>query len=291
MSTSNSKKIAFFISHGKNIGNGHLSRCTQLCNVLASRGHCPSIILEDEDATIENHYIQNMQRDFDIIVHDSNHDLSHFFSNSCPYKIGLDYSGNYQNEFHSLIFLYDHNPKLRQSFTGHKFEGIEFAIINKNVKKLSEYIKKKCFHKLSIAIGGYSTVSLLKSTLQKINVDLFDTITLYSLNREILTLENDFKGITFMIGKSLDENFFNASHIICNAGTTVLESLYLGHKPFVVPQTEHERNFSNYLVHSDYCYHFETQYSKLSHEFPLISPPLLDGLGDERICNIILGNF
>lgn len=282
------RNIVFFVNYGPKIGWGHAFRCAQLIKVLNSQGENAFIYSDDSDLSTKlGVSISTNISDGDILVHDCITDIEEFpwHLRDTHRLIALDYNGNNQDHFNAMIFLIDHFSEKRAGYTGDYYCGTSFSIIKNSVKEASLELTQK--GRVTISLGGQPSSSLLSNVLGKLEDNSLDYY-LYAMHVDESIIES-FPKINFILGKDVSTSIAESEYIICNAGTTSLESLALGHKPYLIHQTWHEKNFKKQLLDDNLAYDFYDEFHSLNSKRSKRKHIDIDG--DKRICKIILGEI
>lgn len=257
-------------------------------------------------ATQYNIPISNILLDFyDIILFDSpyNFMFTHKLppevyetilnlKKKCTLFIGLDYCRFEENLCDIAINLYNHNKENLKKFTGKIYAGLEYTILKPDIisaKKTNPTIKNTFL----ICIGGEDPCSHALMILNKFqDFKHHFSIVLGPANKnkheiqKIVTDKNNYYESVTNMGELL------MSHkiIICNGGTTLLESLYLEKNIIPIGQSEIEDAFISNIPAHFFSVH---DIPKLIEEKSVYCSQknLIDDKGKERIASILLQEF
>ena len=275
-------KTGFIRSYGSSkYGMGHLFRSLAVANFLKKKGIVIKFLLNAaENIELENFFkdkqIEIVQTDGEIfperdfLLYDMPYPDPRFianFRNSNPnaQMTALDYSDSADENITTIINLFDHKRMLvgREKNNKTRFlRGPEFAIIREQFFPLRNLQKNisETIENVLITFGGAdpagNTLKLLENPkwFQNMRVTAIIGVN-FSSKKQILeksrTLPHNFKVIE-AVG-NIETYMSNADLVICGAGTTLLESMFLGIPTIVVPQTEDETIFGKFIETQNGC--------------------------------------
>ena len=233
------KKIAIVTENNKNSGNGHFRRMKGLLLYLKGKKKNSKIFMLNKNYELT--LIKKYEPDLIVCDFQSYNNKKY----SSLYKIKnckIMNIENYDNSNYDLnISVIDHNSKL----AGKRVSGLNYAMIRPEIKKINKKISTK-----SIFVNLGSTES--KKKVKEISLSLkglstkfnFIFITKFYKHFNVTISDQKFK----YYAPKFFLKYFNSSIInITNGGLTLIEALYLRKKIIVIPQTEYEKKFSNYL--------------------------------------------
>ena len=168
------------------------------------------------------------------------------------FLVALDYY--FINKFIDLkINLFNHNKNIIRR-NDNVFTGLKFSIIRKSLKNHINLSDKEYKKKIMISFGGSDKK---KNTLKVINwlsdsnfnnFDIYLTKTIYNNNLpSLLKFKKNNQISVLKEFSDFDKKIKKSYLIFCGGGSTLLESCYCGIPAIVIPQTQNENKFANYL--------------------------------------------
>ncbi len=275
-------KTGFIRAYGSSkYGMGHLFRSLAVANFLKKKGIVVKFLL----MTAENAELKDFFKDkpfeiaqtdgeifpvADFLLYDMPFPDPGFianFRNSNPIAqiTALDYSDSADENITTIINLFDHQRMLAKREKNNKtrfLSGPEFAIIREQFFPLRNLQKNisETIENVLITFGGAdpagNTLKLLENPkwFQNMRVTAIIGVN-FTSKKQILeksrTLPHNFKVIE-AVG-NIETYMSNADLVICGAGTTLIESMFLGIPTIVIPQTGDEAIFGKFIETQDGC--------------------------------------
>lgn len=317
-------KTGFIRSYGSSkYGMGHLFRSLAVANFLKGKGITVKFLLN----AAENGELKDFFKDkqFEIVETDGvifpetnfllydmpfpNHEFISKFRKINPKAqiTALDYSDSGDQNITTIINLFDHQRMLvgREKNKKTKFlNGPEFAIIREQFLPLRNSQKKinGTIENILITFGGAdpagNTLKLLENHEWFQNMFVTAIIGVnFSSKKQIIEksriLPNNFK-IIEAVG-NIETYMAKSDLIICGAGTTLLEAMFLGIPTIIVPQTEDETVFGKFIESQNGCVFANLSENDMENVLKMVkncgfrkkmsdnAMRLVDGKGIERI--------
>lgn len=208
--------------------------------------------------------------------------------------------------------LYDHSQQMRKAFSSKirgslYFEGPQYAIIRDEIRRLRpRHPQKTPYNRVNITvtIGGadpYKRTLDVADDLRKLGKHVNElTFIVGELTESRMEdeLSKLLRGTNYQImraPKKFAEYLANADLVVCNGGTTLLESMHLGKPTVVYPQTEAERSHAVHHAHNGACSLSEELEETVASEYlreklACKAWETVDGKGSRRIAETIRAN-
>ncbi|HON52619.1 MAG TPA: hypothetical protein P5243_03670 [Bacteroidales bacterium] len=201
--------------------------------------------------------------------------------------IGLDYCRFSENICDIAINLCNHNTEKISEFNGKIYEGIQYAILKPDVLEA----KGKTIQKIAtflVSIGGEDShsytlqiITKLRAYTQKFSVVVGPWHKDFEEIQKICNFNQIYHNVTNM-GELISAHDI----IICNGGTTLLESMYLEKQIIPVAQSEFEKHFISCC--SSQFYTLDDIPILLNQNNETINYSNIDTFGKKRILSIVL---
>jgi spore coat polysaccharide biosynthesis predicted glycosyltransferase SpsG len=241
-------EIIIFAPASAIIGGSHAIRMAALAKIITNLRYKVTMFQEIE--SLRNYVTQISEKTLIIldVPEKFNHNLA-FLSKINLVRIGYEYSGELEVEYNIVPFAF----KSRQ-FSAKKtlFTGMKYLILRPEIKKRFSRSTEQKFDAV-ISLGAGDTLDKALEIRRKI-------LSQYqSLNVKIVLGEHSvYKGGHEAYVIKNPTNFYellrSSSYLITNAGTTLVEAIYLQKKILAWPQSDLELEFALYLNQS---YEFE----------------------------------
>jgi len=231
--------IRIITDGGKNYGIGHLRRSSTLSKALQSRGHLVDLqALSQEGASlIPALEVKNFRPS--LIIIDLPYAIDEFPLTPLPSVpvLSLDQFGRFCATI--TISLRERDLELK----GHRLSGLQYAIIRED---LIPYRNSNKGEGLLVMIGG-GDINGQGWDIAVHFANLGEFVTLVHgpmsqsqtiSHRNIISLKNP---------TNLPERMASCKWALTNAGTTMLEMLYLGKPVHILPQTPDELRFASFV--------------------------------------------
>ena len=271
-------------------GFGHIKRSKSLELTLKKKGFVTKLIILSElkDRNFFNSFknISPVCVFFDVPYDVA--DLITFSSEKNCLSIALDYFGKGIPDIN--IIIYPH-----KKFTAKlaKYVGLEYIIIRPDILKYNPQPHTKPIKKILIIIGGsdinyegYKAAKLLSKQGFKIQL-IAGPFVDYPIERNIYHLKKT--------PYNLPELFYENDLIVTNGGGALFEAIYLGKWIIALPQTPFEKKIVKIFKSKNYILGQGLSSLKRLDSFDLQvktkKPRIIDGLGSERIAQILLDNI
>jgi spore coat polysaccharide biosynthesis predicted glycosyltransferase SpsG len=241
-------EIIVFAPASPEIGGSHAIRMAALANVLTDLDY--KVTLFKELNNLAN-YINQVSKKTVIVIDappKSNYNLD-FLSKKNLIRIGFEFSGELEVEYNIVPFTF---KSLRFRATKTLYSGLEYLILRPEIKQ--NFLRTKKWElDVVISLGAGDTLDNASK-----------------IRRKILSQHRDFD-VKIILGKHsghessheqciiIDpDNFYeiieSADHVVTNAGTTLVESIYLQRNILAWPQNQLELEFA---LHLQQFYDFE----------------------------------
>lgn len=241
-------EIIVFAPASPEIGGSHAIRMAALANVLTDLDY--KVTLFKELNNLAN-YINQVSKKTVIVIDapsKSNYNLD-FLSQKNLIRIGFEFSGELEVEYNIVPFAF---KSLRFRATKTLYSGLEYLILRPEIKQNFLRTKKRELDVI-ISLGAGDTLDNASK-----------------IRGKILSQHRDFD-VKIILGKHsghesshekciiIDpDNFYeiieSADHVVTNAGTTLVESIYLQRNILAWPQNQLELEFA---LHLQQFYDFE----------------------------------
>lgn len=208
---------------------------------------------KDEINLIDFH---NIKKKYDVALYDSiryEKDVLSKLRNISNRIIAFDFFIYETDLVDEIINLFNHFPERVESFCGHIYQGLDYAILSEKILISKFSIPKKNSRipkSVLITFGGEdpngNTIRVLK-TLCELNLN--GTVLIGKFNRfkkEILKNFQQQFNIQHQVS-NIEDYYLSHDCIICGGGTTLLEALFLGKPTIALPQNIFEANFIAYI--------------------------------------------
>jgi spore coat polysaccharide biosynthesis predicted glycosyltransferase SpsG len=233
--------IIIFAPASPTFGGSHAIRMAALAKVLAEPTH--NIMLFNEFMSFET-YVNQVNKKTLIII-DVPPNLNHDFAFLCKnhlVRVGYEYSGELEVEYNIVPFV----SRSRQFMASKAlYSGLEFLILRPEIKlKSSKRINRTI--DVIISLGAGDTLVKAKEIRKKILSECKDF--------DVKIILGKYAGNTNSNNEYIIKDPINyydiinsATYIVTNAGTTLVEAIYLNKKILAWPQNELELEFASYL--------------------------------------------
>ena len=226
-------------------GYGHIKRSSALVKALLKRGLNAQLIIVSELVQIKLELFIKQHLTTGIVIFDLPYVLDDLIL-QCQKEgiltVTLDYFGKANPYINIIVF---EHKKIKTIYK--KYVGFKFVIIRDEILQVKSKIN---FHNdlnyVLVLIGGgdindqgIKAAELLAHNGYNVKL-ISGPYSKYPSNPKLYTL--------YKQPKNLPELLLNANFIISNGGGSFFESIYLKKKIFVLPQTEFEKNISNYFL-------------------------------------------
>jgi len=235
--------IIIFAPASSTFGGSHAIRMAALAKVLVKPEH--NIMLFNELMSFET-YVNQVNKKTLIII-DVPPNLNHDFAFLCKnhlVRVGYEYSGELEVDYNIVPFAFKSRHFMASKVL---YSGLEFLILRpeiklKSSKRISQIID------VVVSLGAGDTLAKAKEIRRKIlseykDLDIKIILGKYAGNNN--NNEND----EYIIKDPI--NYYDiinsATYIVTNAGTTLVEAIYLNKKILSWPQNELELEFASYL--------------------------------------------
>ncbi len=235
--------IIIFAPASSTFGGSHAIRMAALAKVLAEPEH--NIMLFNELMSFETYVNQVRQKT--LIIIDVPPNLNHNFAFLCKnhlVRVGYEYSGELEVDYNIVPFAF----KSRQFMASKAlYSGLEFLILRpeiklKSLKRINQIID------VVISLGAGDTLVKAKEIRKKILSEYKDFDVKIILGKYAGNTNNN-NNDEYIINDPI--NYYDiinsANYIVTNAGTTLVEAIYLNKKILAWPQNELELEFASYL--------------------------------------------
>ncbi len=282
--------IIIFAPASSTFGGSHAIRMAALAKVLIKPEH--NIMLFNELMSFKK-YVNQVNKKTLIII-DVPPNLNHDFAFLCKNHlvlVGYEYSGELEVDYNIVPFAFKSRHFMASKVL---YSGLEFLILRpeiklKSSKRISQIID------VVVSLGAGDTLAKAKEIRRKIlseykDFDIKIILGKYAGNT------NDNENDEYIIKDPI--NYYgiinSATYIVTNAGTTLVEAIYLNKKILAWPQNELELEFASYLKE---LYEFEV-INELTNSFNLNkivatkilakkSTNKLDGEGVVRVSKLV----
>ncbi len=179
--------------------------------------------------------------------------------------VSLDYPDSTDESIDVAISLFDH-PSMLEGRENNKrtmfISGLEYAIIRQD---FFQYKKNRTIssdiRKILVTFGGSDPQNHTLSVVKCISIERYDEVTAiigprFTHAEDIVKFARNTSGHLKVLDpqKSIGMLISEADLVICGAGTTMLETLFLGSPCIVIPQTEKEKAFGCYVQSKKACF-------------------------------------
>ncbi len=257
------RTILFFTYYGNRYGTGHLYRDIQFGFTLSRsfqiyysiRGsRSASKIFSHGNNIVSSNFTEALRKtNPDLVIYDQPHDFGVLPKFSYPKPLtmlGMDYFFYHDTRFQTIINLVNKYQKGKITIP-HVYEGLEYAIIRRAIRKLSPAPVKKSIQSLLVTFGGADMSNHTSRVLEALGLlEGSFSITvifgpLFRQKRKVESLAHmSPHTITIKYGPIELASFLeSADLVIGGSGATLMEALSLGKPCVTIPQSSEEYDF------------------------------------------------
>ena len=298
------KKKIFIYTYGcKKTGLGHVYRSIALAKHI-SKKYIIKFIIDDlnisNSVLIENRFLSKIDKDAlsikdkdnSLLIIDIPRLVSKNLIKGFKYNIGLDFFFDFYKKIDAAINLYNHEPSV---MSNKQYSGIHYAVLRNDF--LNVFPNKTNEEKILVTFG----------TADPSNNTQYVIPYLENEKANIIVGENFSSNVEYICHASINviqspENFeqlmSDSEFVICGGGTTLLESIFLCKPALVIPQTNEEQRFSEYLENRGLCRVAKNELCKEIRDLRKNKANLIRAMrevvvggGQERIQDIIEGVY
>jgi spore coat polysaccharide biosynthesis predicted glycosyltransferase SpsG len=280
------KCIEVVCDGGTEYGFGHIRRTYTLVQSLVNSGFAvryTAASIESKDL-LPNFKSSKLKPN--ICILDLPYEINNFLSisprNGIPI-IALDYFGLTNTS--CVISVFDRHLEL----PGLRFNGLNYAIIRNEIKRIK-----------MVKNNGYVVVMIGGTDLNQVGESTADFIASKGIKVYLIqgpTVKDNYISKSPLIRclkmpDNLEEIMSNCSWAVTNGGGSMMEMMHLGKPVFVIPQTQAEKKFSNFIYKKGGIIGVGERVEKIPDLTSLksissVSKEMIDGNGVERIKDII----
>lgn len=225
------KKILLIYEKNNKTGFGHYKRLSYLNDYLKKRFNTT---IKELKKSKKKDYLNN-----DIVIFDLNKYDPIFFKKNKLFNKSVTFD-NFENHVSKLnINVFEQNKKSK----GIRYSSLKYVILPKKLKKFKIYPNEKDF--FFISLGSRDTKNFLPKVVVKLKRKNY-SFKIGSLIKKKIFLKN------YVSQKNFYNEFANSSICIVNAGVTLTEGLFMNKLCIVLPQSNRERKFADYLLKKNY---------------------------------------
>ena len=235
--------IIIFAPASSTFGGGHAIRMAALAKVLVKSEH--NIMLFNELMSFET-YVNQVNKKTLIII-DVPPKLNHDFAFLCKnhlVRVGYEYSGELEVDYNIVPFAFKSRHFMASKVL---YSGLEFLILRPEIKQKSSKRMSQIID-VVVSLGAGDTLVKAKEIRKKILSEYKDFDVKIILGKYAGNTNNN-NNEEYIINDPI--NYYDiinsANYIVTNAGTTLVEAIYLNKKILAWPQNELELEFASYL--------------------------------------------
>ena len=225
------KKILLIYEKNSKTGLGHYKRISYL-NICFKKRF--STTIKEIRKSKKNDFLNN-----DVIIFDLNRYDPRFFKKNDLFNKSVTFD-NFKNHVSKLnINIFEQNKNVK----GIRYSGLKYIILPEKLKKFKISYNQKNF--FFISLGSKDCQNLLQKVVIKLKKKNYP-FKIGSFIRKKVFMTN------YVSQKKFYKEFANSSICIVNAGVTLTEGLFMNKLCIVLPQSNNERKFANYLLKKNY---------------------------------------